>query len=74
MCWKWHQFRIDPCFQIGKIIQQAAGKSNLKRVSLEMGGKSPNIIFSDCDCKYCITDMFLYTNQHYTNHLQLLLN
>ena len=39
-------------FQIGKIIQQASGKSNLKRVSLEMGGKSPNIIFSDCDCKF----------------------
>ena len=30
---------------------QAAGKSNLKRVSLEMGGKSPNIIFADADCK-----------------------
>ena len=28
---------------------QAAGKSNLKRVSLELGGKSPFIIFADVD-------------------------
>eukprot|EP00795_Rhopilema_esculentum_P006248 gene6248-11660_t len=35
--------------EIGKIIQQAAGKSNLKNVTLELGGKSPNIIFADAD-------------------------
>ncbi|XP_022111781.1 LOW QUALITY PROTEIN: aldehyde dehydrogenase, mitochondrial-like [Acanthaster planci] len=35
--------------EIGHLIQQAAGKSNLKRVTLELGGKSPNIIMSDCD-------------------------
>ena len=28
---------------------QAAGKSNLKRVTLELGGKSPFIIFDDVD-------------------------
>ena len=28
---------------------QAAGKSNLKRVSLELGGKSPLIVFADSD-------------------------
>lgn len=34
--------------EVGKLImQQAAG--NLKRVSLELGGKSPNIIFPDAD-------------------------
>jgi len=27
----------------------AAGKSNLKRVSLELGGKSPLVIFDDVD-------------------------
>ncbi|TLS23116.1 uncharacterized protein PpBr36_06149 [Pyricularia pennisetigena] len=31
----------------GKLIQQAAAKSNLKSVSLELGGKSPSIIFAD---------------------------
>jgi len=30
---------------------EAAAKSNLKRVSLELGGKSPFIIFDDCDGK-----------------------
>ncbi len=28
---------------------EAAAKSNLKRVTLELGGKSPNIIFADAD-------------------------
>lgn len=40
-----------PFFQVGKLIQEAAGRSNLKRVTLELGGKSPNIIFADADCK-----------------------
>ncbi|XP_002731204.1 aldehyde dehydrogenase 1A1-like [Saccoglossus kowalevskii] len=35
--------------EVGQIIQAAAAKSNLKRVTLELGGKSPNIIFSDVD-------------------------
>jgi aldehyde dehydrogenase (NAD+) len=33
----------------GKLIQAAAAKSNLKSVILELGGKSPAIIFDDCD-------------------------
>ncbi len=32
----------------GRIIMQAASK-NLKRISLELGGKSPNIVFADAD-------------------------
>ncbi len=32
----------------GRIIMQAASK-NLKRMSLELGGKSPNIVFADSD-------------------------
>ena len=34
---------------VGKKIMQSAAQSNLKNVSLELGGKSPNIIFDDAD-------------------------
>src|SRR5436305_5635140 len=34
--------------EVGKLIVQASA-GNLKRVSLELGGKSPNIIFRDAD-------------------------
>ncbi|HSH48871.1 MAG TPA: aldehyde dehydrogenase [Halomonas sp.] len=33
---------------VGKLLMQYAGQSNLKRVYLECGGKSPNIVFADC--------------------------
>ncbi|CAI8619800.1 unnamed protein product [Vicia faba] len=35
--------------QTGRKIMEAAAKSNLKQVSLELGGKSPLIIFDDAD-------------------------
>ncbi|KAK1339093.1 hypothetical protein QTO34_019766 [Cnephaeus nilssonii] len=41
-------------FQVGKLIQEAAGRSNLKRVTLELGGKSPNIIFADADLDHAV--------------------
>ncbi|KAF8654316.1 hypothetical protein AX16_003543 [Volvariella volvacea WC 439] len=34
---------------VGRKIMEAAAKSNLKNVTLELGGKSPNIIFDDAD-------------------------
>jgi aldehyde dehydrogenase (NAD+) len=34
---------------VGRNILQAAAKSNLKKVTLELGGKSPNIVFEDAD-------------------------
>jgi len=34
--------------QVGKIIGQEAAKM-VKRTTLELGGKSPNIVFADCD-------------------------
>ncbi|XP_051170769.1 aldehyde dehydrogenase 1A1-like [Leptopilina boulardi] len=34
---------------VGHIIMAASAKSNLKRVSLELGGKSPLVIFDDAD-------------------------
>lgn len=35
-----------------KILQASAG--NLKKITLELGGKSPNIIFPDADLKYAV--------------------
>ncbi|KAF5309528.1 hypothetical protein D9619_012369 [Psilocybe cf. subviscida] len=34
---------------VGRKVMEAAAKSNLKKVTLELGGKSPNIIFDDAD-------------------------
>uniref|UniRef100_A0A6A7G8G7 Aldehyde dehydrogenase n=1 Tax=Hirondellea gigas TaxID=1518452 RepID=A0A6A7G8G7_9CRUS len=33
----------------GRLIMKSAANSNLKKISLELGGKSPNIIFDDCN-------------------------
>ena len=35
--------------EVGHLIMEAAARSNLKRVTLELGGKSPNIVFADAD-------------------------
>ncbi|WP_028067456.1 aldehyde dehydrogenase family protein [Solirubrobacter soli] len=40
--------------EVGKLIAQAAGRTNLKRVSLELGGKSPNVILDDADVEAAI--------------------
>jgi aldehyde dehydrogenase (NAD+) len=40
--------------EVGHLIMEAAAKSNLKRVSLELGGKSPNIVFADADLEEAI--------------------
>ena len=40
---------------VGKEIMKAAAESNLKRITLELGGKSPNIIFADADLKTAST-------------------
>lgn len=34
---------------VGKIVMETAAKTNLKRVSLELGGKSPLVVFGDAD-------------------------
>ncbi|PSR83803.1 hypothetical protein PHLCEN_2v5617 [Hermanssonia centrifuga] len=39
---------------IGRKVLEAASKTNLKDVSLELGGKSPNIIFDDCDIEQAV--------------------
>ena len=40
--------------EVGHLIMEAAAKSNLKRVSLELGGKSPNIVFADADMEEAV--------------------
>jgi aldehyde dehydrogenase (NAD+) len=35
--------------EVGHLIMEAAAQTNLKRVTLELGGKSPNIVFADTD-------------------------
>ena len=36
---------------VGRLIQKASADSNLKKVSLELGGKSPAIVFADANRK-----------------------
>lgn len=40
--------------EVGKLIVKAAGETNLKKVTLELGGKSPNIILPDADLEKAI--------------------
>ena len=35
--------------EVGHLIMEASAQSNLKRVTLELGGKSPSIVFADAD-------------------------
>ncbi len=41
--------------EVGKLIVHAA-TGNLKKVSLELGGKSPNVVFKDADLDAAISD------------------
>lgn len=49
----------------GKLIMTAAAQSNLKRVSLELGGKSPNIVFADANLDVAVEGAYfgLFFNQ-----------
>ena len=51
--------------EVGKLVMAAAARSNLKRVTLELGGKSPNIVFADADLDAAIEGAFfgLFFNQ-----------
>lgn len=40
--------------EVGRLIVEAAGKTNLKKVTLELGGKSPNIVLADADLSAAI--------------------
>jgi len=52
--------------EVGKLIVHAAA-GNLKKVSLELGGKSPNIVFADADMENAIHGA---TNAIFFNHGQ----
>uniref|UniRef100_A0A8C5C932 Aldehyde dehydrogenase 1 family member A1 n=1 Tax=Gadus morhua TaxID=8049 RepID=A0A8C5C932_GADMO len=45
---------------VGKLIQRAAGDTNLKRVTLELGGKNPIIVFADCDLEQAVETAPIY--------------
>jgi aldehyde dehydrogenase (NAD+) len=49
----------------GQLVMTAAAQSNLKRVGLELGGKSPNIVFADADLDAAIEGAYfgLFFNQ-----------
>jgi aldehyde dehydrogenase (NAD+) len=51
--------------EVGHLIMEAAAKTNLKRVTLELGGKSPNIIFADADMEAAVegSHFALFFNQ-----------
>jgi len=50
--------------QVGRLIMEAAAKSNLKPVTLELGGKSPLIIMDDADVDKAvnIAHLAIYSN------------
>ncbi len=51
--------------EVGRLIMKAAAESNLKRVTLELGGKSPNIVFADSDMAQAVegSHFALFFNQ-----------
>ncbi|HEY5706262.1 MAG TPA: aldehyde dehydrogenase family protein [Terrimicrobiaceae bacterium] len=44
--------------ETGKLVMRAAARTNLKRVSLELGGKSPNIVFDDANIDAAVEGSF----------------
>jgi aldehyde dehydrogenase (NAD+) len=51
--------------EVGRLIMLAAAKSNLKNVTLELGGKSPLVVFEDADIPQAveIAHLGLFFNQ-----------
>ncbi|PPQ93615.1 hypothetical protein CVT25_000949 [Psilocybe cyanescens] len=48
----------------GRAVAQAAARSNLKTCTLELGGKSPVIVFNDCDIEDAVTRVLGGFNQN----------
>jgi aldehyde dehydrogenase (NAD+) len=51
--------------EVGHLIMKAAAETNLKRITLELGGKSPNIVFADADMNQAVegSHLALFFNQ-----------
>ena len=51
--------------EVGRLILKASGASNIKRVTLELGGKSPVIVFGDADLELAVEECHfgLFGNQ-----------
>ncbi|KRZ37125.1 Aldehyde dehydrogenase, mitochondrial, partial [Trichinella pseudospiralis] len=51
--------------EIGRKIMSNSANSNLKRITLELGGKSPNIVFADADLEHAVKQAHsgLFSNQ-----------
>ncbi|XP_067010826.2 aldehyde dehydrogenase 1A1-like [Anabrus simplex] len=51
--------------EVGHLIMEMAGKTNLKRVSLELGGKSPLVIWKDVDLDEAVNIAYdaIFANQ-----------
>lgn len=45
----------------GKIVQTLAANSNLKRVTLELGGKSPAVVFDDANLENAVRWLVIST-------------
>jgi acyl-CoA reductase-like NAD-dependent aldehyde dehydrogenase len=43
--------------EVGKLMLRYAGESNMKRVSLECGGKSPHVVLADADIERAAEDI-----------------
>src|SRR6185503_15720125 len=44
--------------EVGRLLVKASA-GNLKKVSLELGGKSPNIVFADADLEAALKGVFM---------------
>jgi len=56
--------------EVGKLMLRYAGESNMKRVSLECGGKSPHVVMADADIQAAAEAIAwgIYYNQGETCH------
>ncbi|GAB0091991.1 aldehyde dehydrogenase, mitochondrial [Sergentomyia squamirostris] len=62
-----HKVAFTGSVIIGKLVMEAAAKSNLKKVSLELGGKSPLVVLDDCNLDEAVE---IAHNAIFANHGQ----